>query len=90
MKRLLIQGFAVNRSKIQRNSENGKDTIILKDVLACRGDSVMNGLHYSKDFVANHYGELEGVLAPIGHPSKADGSLIPSTDAFAINEFVKS
>lgn len=86
-KHVLIQGFAVNRSKIQRTTIHGRKTIILKDTLACRGDSVMNGLYYSDEFVSNHYHELNNTFAPIGHPRNQSGELIPSTEPMAVNAF---
>lgn len=92
MKHLLIQGLAVNRSKIQRVTEpgpGGKDRkyIVLKDTLALRKNSVMNGLFYSDEFVTNHYMELNDKFAPEGHPVDENGNLIPSTNPIATNEF---
>ncbi len=87
MEKVLIQGFAVNKSKITRENIDGKGIIILNNVLACRSDSVMNGLYYPASFVVNNFESLEGTLAPIGHPKSKNGELLPSTDAQAINEY---
>lgn len=86
-KHIFINSFAVNANKIQRDVVDGREVVILKDTLALRTNSVMNGLFYPESLVKNSYHELNDVLAPVGHPAKPSGELLPSTDWMAINEF---
>lgn len=86
-KQILVNGFAINRSKIERDVIDNKECVILHDVKSIKQDSVMNGMLYKADIVANTYQQLNDVLAPYSHPKKPSGELLASTDWMAINNF---
>lgn len=86
-KQILVNGFAINRSKIERDIIDNKECIILRDVKSIKQDTVMNGMLYKADIVANTYQQLNDVLAPYSHPKRPNGDLLASTDWMAINEF---
>lgn len=86
-KHVFIDGMTINASKIQRDVRNGHEVVILKDTLAMTLPSVMNRKLYTRELFANHYQELSDVLAPISHPKKASGELLPAGNPIAVNEF---
>lgn len=87
MKHVFINGMTINASKIQRDTRDGKEVVILKDTLAMTLPSVMNRKLYTKELFANHYQELADVLAPVSHPKRHNGELIPASNPMAVNEF---
>lgn len=87
MKHIFINGMTINASKIQRETRDGKEIVILKDTLAMTLPSVMNRKLYTKELFANHYQELADVLAPVSHPKRHNGELIPASNPMAVNEF---
>lgn len=86
-KHIFINGMTINASKIQRDVRNGHEVVVLKDTLAMTLPSVMNRKLYTRELFANHYQELSDVLAPVSHPKKSTGELLPAGNPIAVNEF---
>lgn len=86
-KHIFIDGMTINASKIQRDVRNGHEVVVLKDTLAMTLPSVMNRKLYTRELFANHYQELSDVLAPVSHPKKSTGELLPAGNPIAVNEF---
>lgn len=86
-KHIFIDGMTINASKIQRDVRNGHEVVVLKDTLAMTLPSVMNRKLYTRELFANHYQELSDVLAPVSHPKKSSGELLPAGNPIAVNEF---
>lgn len=64
----------VNASQIRREQVNGRDTWIVPSY-TLPANVVMNGGLYTAAEIDAHYQELEGTVAPLGHPV-ADGKFV--------------
>lgn len=75
----------VNSATIRTENYNGRDHIVLPSY-TLPANVVMNGGLYPASEIDAHYLELEGTLAPMGHPMK-DGKYVSAYDPESINAY---
>lgn len=86
-KRKMVQcATRVNRDAVRRESINGVEHVIVSS-FTLPDNVVMNGGLYPAEEIKNSFASLERTLAPVEHPSDANGQFIPATDPLAINNF---
>lgn len=88
MKReLMIQCVSrVNKKNIRREQINGVEHIIVGSY-TLPDNIVMNDILYPADEIEKSYRSLERTLAPVEHPTNANGEFISATDPEAIHNF---
>lgn len=85
LKELRVNAFtAVDNSKIRRETVDGRDYVIVPSATLAP-NSVMNGVLYPAEETARTYTQLDGKLAPLGHPKDASGKWISAGDPVAIH-----
>lgn len=85
MKELRVNAYSlVDNSKIRRTTENGREYVIVPSS-TLPGNCVMNSILYPAEETARTYAQLDGKLAPLGHPKDADGNWISASDPIAIH-----
>lgn len=86
-KRILIQcSTTVDRNAVSRKSIGGVEHIVISSH-TLPDDIVMNGGLYPADEIANSFATLERTLAPVEHPTDAQGNFISANDPVAIHNF---
>ena len=85
MRELRVNAFtAVDNSKIRRETVDGREYVIVPSATLAP-NSVMNGVLYPAEETARTYTQLDGKLAPLGHPKDASGKWISAGDPVAIH-----
>lgn len=85
MRELRVNAFtAVDNSKIRRETVDGREYVIVPSATLAP-NSVMNGVLYPAEETARTYTQLDGKLAPLGHPKDAAGKWISAGDPVAIH-----
>lgn len=85
MRELRVNAFtAVDNSKIRRETVDGREYVIVPSATLAP-NSVMNGVLYPAEETARTYTQLDGKLAPLGHPKDANGKWISAGDPVAIH-----
>jgi len=85
MKELRVNAYtAVDNSKIRRETVDGREYVIVPSA-TLSPNLVMNGVLYPAEETARTYTQLDGKLAPLGHPKDAAGSWISAADPIAIH-----
>lgn len=85
VKELRVNAFtAVDNSKIRRETVDGREYVIVPSATLAP-NSVMNGVLYPAEETARTYTQLDGKLAPLGHPKDASGKWISAGDPVAIH-----
>lgn len=74
---------AVNAKSIRRETRNNREVMVVPSVVA-RFDTVLNGIHYSREELEKSYTGLDRTPAPFGHP-KVNGRYVDARDPEAIN-----
>ncbi len=83
MAELITINSSVGRSDIRTEQHNGRDHLVVSS-MTLPFDVVMNGGLYPASEIQAHYEELEGTLAPLGHPV-LEGEFISAYSAEALN-----
>ena len=83
MAELITINSSVGRSDIRTEQHNGRDHLVVSS-MTLPFDVVMNGGLYPASEIQAHYEELEGTLAPLGHPM-LEGEFISAYSAEALN-----
>lgn len=84
MRELRVNAFtAVDNSKIRRETVDGREYVIVPSA-TLPPNIVMNGVLYPAEETARTYKQLEGKLAPLGHPKNAKGEWISAGEHEAI------
>lgn len=87
MSELRVNAYTtVDKSKIRRENIGGRDYIILPSS-TLPPNIVMNGVLYPASETQRTYKQLEGTLAPLGHPKDPEGNWISAKDPIAIHSF---
>lgn len=73
-------------SNIYRETINGREHIVIKDVVPIVDDVVMNGGLYPAAEINQSYSSMERKLMPLSHP-KVDGQYISANDPEAVHNF---
>lgn len=73
-------------SNIYRETINGREHIVIKDVVPIVDDVVMNGGLYPAAEINQSYASMERKLMPLSHP-KVDGQYISANDPEAVHKF---
>lgn len=73
----------VNAKSIRREIHNGKEHFVIPSY-TLPSNVIMNGGLYTNQEIDAHYAELEGTLAPVGHPT-VNGKFISAFSAEGIN-----
>jgi len=73
-------------SNIYRETINGREHIVIKDVVPIVDDVVMNGGLYPAAEINQSYASMERKLMPLSHP-KVDGQYISANDPEAVHNF---
>lgn len=73
----------VNAESIRRETLNGREHIVMPSY-TLPGNVIMNGGLYPAKEIDAHYQELEGTLAPLGHPT-LDGQFVSAFSPEGIN-----
>lgn len=85
MRELRVNAFtAVDNSQIRRETVDGRDYVIVPSA-TLPPNIVMNGILYPAEETARTFMQLEGKLAPLGHPKNAAGEWISASDPIAIH-----
>lgn len=85
MRELRVNAFtAVDNSKIRRETVDGREYVIVPSA-TLPPNIVMNGVLYPAEETARTYTQLDGKLAPLGHPKDASGKWISAGDPVAIH-----
>ena len=86
-RRILIQcSTPVAKSAVVRRSIDGVEHVVISSK-TLPDDIVMNGGLYPADEIAKGFASLERTLAPVEHPTDANGNFISATDPTAIHNF---
>jgi hypothetical protein len=85
-KKMVQCATRVNRDAVRRTSINGVEHVIVSS-FTLPDDVVMNGGLYPADEIANSFATLERTLAPVEHPTDANGNYISASDPEAIHNF---
>jgi len=85
MRELRVNAFtAVDNSKIRRETVDGREYVIVPSS-TLPANVVMNSVLYPAEETARTYKQLDGKLAPLGHPKDAAGNWISAGDPVAIH-----
>ena len=85
MRELRVNAYtAVDNSQIRRETVDGRDYIIVPSA-TLPPNVVMNGVLYPAEETQRTFMQLEGKLAPLGHPKNAAGEWISAGEATAIH-----
>lgn len=85
MRELRVNAYtAVDNTKIRRETVDGRDYIIVPSA-TLPPNIVMNGILYPAEETLRTHKQLEGKLAPLGHPKNAAGEWISAGDPIAIH-----
>lgn len=85
MRELRVNAFtAVDNSKIRRETVDGREYVIVPSS-TLPPNIVMNDILYPAEETARTFMQLEGKLAPLGHPKNAAGEWISASDPVAIH-----
>ncbi|MEG1038723.1 MAG: hypothetical protein RSE94_02265 [Pseudomonas sp.] len=85
MRELRVNAFtAVDNSKIRRETVDGREYVIVPSS-TLPANVVMNSVLYPVEETARTYKQLDGKLAPLGHPKDAAGNWISAGDPVAIH-----
>lgn len=85
MRELRVNAFtAVDNSKIRRETVDGREYVIVPSS-TLPANVVMNSVLYPAEETARTYKQLDGKLAPLGHPKDAAGNWISAGNALAIH-----
>lgn len=85
MRELRVNAFtAVDNSKIRRETVDGREYVIVPSA-TLPPNIVMNGVLYPAEETARTFKQLDGKLAPLGHPKNAQGEWIKASDPVAIH-----
>jgi hypothetical protein len=85
MRELRVNAYtAVDNTQIRRETVDGRDYIIVPSA-TLPPNVVMNGVLYPAEETARTFMQLEGKLAPLGHPKNAAGEWISASDPVAIH-----
>lgn len=85
MRELRVNAFtAVDNSKIRRETVDGREYVIVPSS-TLPANVVMNSVLYPAEETARTYQQLNGKLAPLGHPKDAAGNWISAGDPLAIH-----
>ena len=76
----------VKKNAIRRESVGGVEHIVVSSY-TLPDDVVMNGVFYPASEIEKSYHTLERTLAPVEHPTDADGNFISASDPDAIANF---
>lgn len=76
----------VKKDAVRRETIDGVEHVIVSSY-TLPDDIVMNGGLYPASEIAESYESLERTLAPVEHPTDADGKYISATDSRAIDNF---
>ena len=76
----------VNRDAVRRESVNGIEHVVVSSY-TLPDNVVMNGGLYPADEIEAGYKTLERTLAPVEHPTDANGDFISANDPVAIHDF---
>ncbi|MEX5886320.1 hypothetical protein AB6F64_08260 [Providencia hangzhouensis] len=74
----------VNSASIRRETYNGREHIIIPSY-TLPANVIMNGGLYPSTEIDAHYRDLEGTLAPLGHPT-VNGEFVSALSAEGINQ----
>lgn len=74
----------VNNQSIRRETYNGREHWVLPSY-TLPANVIMNGGLYTAEQIDKHYEDLEGTLAPLGHPT-LNGAFISAFSAEGINQ----
>lgn len=85
-KKLVQCATRVNREAVRRESINGVEHVIISS-FTLPDNIVMNGGLYPAEEIAKSFQTLERTLAPIEHPTDANGNFISASDPEAIHNF---
>ena len=86
-KRVMIQcAVAVNRDAVRRETIDGVEHIIVTS-FTMPDNIVMNGVLYPAEEIAASFHTLERTLAPVEHPTDANGNFISANDPTALHNF---
>ncbi len=84
---ILVQcSTPVGRKAVTRTSVDGVEHIVISSH-TLPDDIIMNGLLYPAEEIAASFKSLERTLAPVEHPSDAQGNFISASDPAAIHNF---
>ena len=87
LKQILIQcASLVARDAVKRVNIDGVEHIVISS-MTLPDDIVMNGGLYPADEIAKSYLGLNRTLAPVEHPTDAEGNYISASDPAAIHNF---
>lgn len=85
MRELRVNAFtAVDNTKIRRETVDGREYVIVPSA-TLPPNIVMNGILYPAEETARTFKQLDGKLAPLGHPKNAKGEWISAGDPLAIH-----
>lgn len=85
MRELRVNAFtAVDNSKIRRETVDGREYVIVPSS-TLPPNVVMNSVLYPAEETARTFKQLDGKLAPLGHPKDAAGKWISAGDPIAIH-----
>lgn len=85
-RRLVQCSTVVNKKAVRREVIDGVEHIIVSSY-TLPDNIVMNGGLYPADEINKSYQSLERTLAPVEHPTDADGNFISANDPTAIHNF---
>ena len=86
-KKILVQcASLVNKNAVKREVINGVEHIVISS-FTLPDNVVMNGGLYPADEIAASFQSLERTLAPIEHPTDANGMFLSASDPDAIHNF---
>ena len=86
-KKILVQcASLVNKNAVKREVINGVEHIVISS-FTLPDNVVMNGGMYPADEIAKSFQSLERTLAPIEHPTDANGMFLSASDPDAIHNF---
>ena len=87
LKHILIQcATLVARNAVSRRTIDGVEHIVISS-MTLPNDIVMNGGLYPAEEITKSFESLERTLAPVEHPTDAQGNFISATDPAAIHNF---
>lgn len=69
----------VDNSKIRHEKRNGRDVIVVPSA-TLPDNIIMNGIRYPADEIEASYHTLNKSLAPLGHPTNADGEFLSASE----------
>lgn len=85
-KKLVHCSSLVNKTAVRREDVDGVEHIVVSS-FTLPDNVVMNGILYPAEEINKSYKSLERTLAPVEHPTDADGNFISANDPTAIHNF---